>query len=381
MPVDASHIFIAAGETSGDRLAASLVQALRERNPQLRFCGICGDAMRAQGVESVYSIEEITAIGIEGLVSRLPRILNIRRQLLRQLRLQPPALYIGVDAPDFNLPIEAKLRAAQIPTIQLVAPTVWAWRRYRVSKIRRAVSLLLTIFPFESRLYTAAGIPYVYVGHPLADEIDAIQGAASRAAFGLNTSDTVIALLPGSRVSEVRRLSAVFLSTAQELQRQHGHLKFIVPFASAETQDIFIQIKDRTAPQLNTHSVMQQSRAAIATADLVISASGTAALEAALLEKPVVVGYRVSMLTEFMVKALASVRHYSILNHLGEKPVIPEFMQAQCNAENLSSEALRILDDADYRNAMIKEFADFRRQLKCNAAHRAAAEVLQLLKS
>ncbi len=381
MAVDASHIFIAAGETSGDRLAASLVQALRERNPQLRFSGICGDAMRAQGVETAYSIEEITAIGIEGLVSKLPRILSIRRQLLKQLRSSPPALYIGIDAPDFNLPVEAKLRSAGIPTIQLVAPTVWAWRRYRVSKIRRAVSLLLTIFPFESRLYTAAGIPYAYIGHPLADQIDAIQGSMSRAAFGLDRSAAVIALLPGSRVSEVKRLAAVFLSAAEQLLRQRGHLRFIVPFASAQTQELFIQIKNRTAPKLDICMVRQQSRAVIAAADLVISASGTAALEAALLEKPVVVGYRVSALTEWMVKALASVRHYSILNHLGEQPVIPEFIQAQCNAENLSSEALRIMDDADYRDAMIKAFIDFRGQLKCNAADRAAAEVLQLLKS
>lgn len=369
-----------AGEASGDHLAAGLIRAMRQHDLQFEVTGICGPKMIAEGATAMYSIDAINSIGMEGLFGRVRSILAIRRNLIARLLENKPDIYIGVDAPDFNLGVEKRLRKAGVPTVQYVGPSIWAWRGYRIRKIKRAVSKILTIYPFEDRIYDQQ-VPFAYVGHPLADEIALEPLQAARARFGLSGNDTVIAILPGSRMSEVNRLAEVFLRTALELQKSHPQIKFITPAASNEIQTAFSHKVEQIAPNLPIQVVDRNSIEVIATADVVLLASGTAALEAALCRKPVVVAYRISLLSLVVLKLLGHVKHYSVLNHLGSSPVIPEFMQGDCTVDNLTEEINRYLEDSAYRENVLDQFDGFRKSLNCNASARAAEEIVRILEN
>ena len=368
-----------AGEASGDNLAAGLIRALRKQDLQFEVSGICGPEMIAEGATAVYSIDAINSIGIDGLFGRIRNILAIRKKLVNDLLADKPDIYIGIDAPDFNLRVERELRQAGIPTVQYVAPSIWAWRGYRIRKIKQAVSRILTIYPFESTIYERAEVPYSYVGHPLADEIESGSMQHARSKFDLGDDDTVVAILPGSRVSEVKRLAAIFVETAVKLSKTHENMNFITPVASDQIRDEFKKSVSSIAPSLPIKIVERSSIEAMTAADVVLLASGTAALEAALCKKPVVVAYRVSLLSYITVKLLGHVRHYSILNHLGPKPVIPEFMQGECTVDNLVNEVNRFLEDATYREKVLDTFENFRTSLKCDASSRAAEEIVRIL--
>ena len=371
------RIAMVVAEPSGDNIAASLIRAMKAQQLDVQVSGICGPAMLQEGAIAHYSIDDISSLGIEGLLQRLRKIIKIRRNYTAALLQDPPDVFVGIDAPDFNLSIQAQLRKSGIPTVQYVAPTVWAWRGYRIRKLKKAVEHLLTIYPFESPLFKQAGIPFTYVGHPIANQI-ASNKPPGRPAYGLTAQDKVIALLPGSRVNEVKRLTDCFLQTATRLAQLEPGLKFIAPFANTDTRELFEQILRSKYANLDIQLVMHDSLGVIDAADLVIAAAGTAALEVALSGRPVVLSYQVSELTYWIVKMLSKTKNYSMLNHFPGGPVVPEFLQSQCSAENLTREALKLLRDADYRNEMLGQFAKIAKQLKCDTNRLAIQEIVKV---
>ncbi len=376
----AVRITMVAGEKSSDLLGAKLIRALRARIDNVEVSGICGPGMIREGASALFTIEEINSIGFEGLLGRIFKILRIRKQLTNEVLRTKPDLYIGIDAPDFNLTIEKKVRSVGIPTIQYVAPSVWAWRRYRLRKVKKAVSKLLTIYPFESPLYEKAKIPFTFVGHPLADEITTPSDTdVMQTQFGLNHSDRIIALLPGSRVNEVKRIAPVFIKAAARLRENNSSYKFAAALATDETHHLFVQIKQDIAPHLSIKISRGNAPEVIAASDVVLLASGTVALESAFFQKPVVVAYRLSGFSYALIKILSPVKLYSILNHLGESPVVPEFIQSECTSERIIPEILKILNDDIYRENMISQFRKFKTQLKRDASSRATDEVIKIL--
>lgn len=376
------RIGIVAGEVSGDILAAGLMRALKQKMPQLQFEGIAGPHMQAEGCVSMYPLERLSLIGFEAL-GRYPELIAVRRRLADHFRRHPPALFIGVDAPDFNLGLEQQLKAHGIPTIHYVSPTVWAWRGYRLRKIHRAVDHMLTLFPFEARYYRKRGIPVTFVGHPLADKLEPpVHTGRLRRQLGLPARHKIVALLPGSRSNELRRHADLFVRTAQWLSARHPDIRFVVPFASQETRALFEQALQRQQAVAQIFRLLDyRSRDAMAVADVVLLASGTAALEASLLGKPMVVTYRVSRLSYFLIRLLAHVRLYSLPNHLAGRQLVPEFIQRDAIPEKLGPAVERFLTNPAQAKSVINALARIRRALRRNADRRAAQAVLRVLRN
>lgn len=374
------RIGIVAGEVSGDLLGAGLMRELKRlHGGDIRFEGIGGPHMQAEGCTSLYPMEWLSLIGFEGL-SRLPRILQVRRALVRRFLRDPPDLFIGVDVPDFNLALERRLRAAGICTVHYVSPTVWAWRRWRIHKIRRATSLMLTLFPFEARYYREHGVPVAFVGHPMADEIGArLSRRELRQRLGLPADGPIVALLPGSRLNELKRHADLFVRTAQWLHARYPQITFIAPFVDTDTRTIFELALERCAatglPLMRREG---RSREVMAAADLVLLASGTAALEAALLGRPMVVTYRVSWLSALLIRLFAHVRYYSLPNHLAGRELVPELMQDRATPENLGRALEYYLTHPRQARAMQRALGRIRRMLCCGADRRAALAVWKL---
>ncbi|MEK7815607.1 MAG: lipid-A-disaccharide synthase [Pseudomonadota bacterium] len=376
------RIGIVAGEVSGDILAAGLMRALKQKMPQLQFEGIAGPQMQAEGCVSMYPLERLSLIGFEAL-GRYPELIAMRRRLAGHFRRHPPALFIGVDAPDFNLGLEQKLKAHGIPTIHYVSPTVWAWRGYRLRKIHRAVDHMLTLFPFEARYYRKRGIPVTFVGHPLADKLEPpTHTDRLRRQLGLPARHKIVALLPGSRSNELRRHADLFVRTAQWLSARHPDIRFVVPFASQETRALFEQALQRQKAVAQIFRLLDyRSRDAMAVADVVLLASGTAALEASLLGKPMVVTYRVSRLSYFLIRLLAHVHLYSLPNHLAGRQLVPEFIQRDAVPEKLGPAVELFLTNPAQAKSVINALARIRRALRRNADQRAAQAVLRVLRN
>ena len=372
------HVGIVAGEVSGDALGAGVMKAIQARLPTARFTGICGPQMLATGAEQRYSMDSISIMGLDGLLRNLGHIIKIRRELKREFLTQPPDVFVGIDVPDFNLGLEEQLRASGIPTVHYVSPTVWAWRSYRIRKIRRAVSHMLTLFPFEAEYYRRNGVPVTFVGHPVADQIPEYdQTLTARRELEIPNNGPVLALLPGSRTSEVRRLGKLFLNTASQLAKREPSMSFVVPFANRETLAEFEDLA-KQMPQLSMHFVAGDSRKAIACSDLVLLASGTAALEAALLKKPMVVAYKVSVLTYAIVQWFSRVRYYSMPNNLLAEAIVPEFIQNDATVPNLVSALQVYLDNPDRMQYCREQFSTLHQQLRCDANRRAAETVLRI---
>lgn len=376
------RIGIVAGEVSGDILAAGLMRALKQKMPQLQFEGIAGPQMQAEGCVSMYPLERLSLIGFEAL-GRYPELITVRRRLADHFRRHPPAVFIGVDAPDFNLGLEQKLKAHGIPTMHYVSPTVWAWRGYRLRKIHRAVDHMLTLFPFEARYYRKRGIPVTFVGHPLADKLEPpMHTDRLRRQMGLPARHKIVALLPGSRINELRRHADLFVRTAQWLSARHPDIRFVVPFASQETRALFEQALQRQKAVAQIFRLLDyRSRDAMAVADVVLLASGTAALEASLLGKPMVVTYRVSWFSYFLIRLLAHVRLYSLPNHLAGRQLVPEFIQRDAVPEKLGPAVERFLTNPAQAKLVINALARIRRALRRNADQRAAQAVLRVLRN
>lgn len=377
----ALRIGIVAGEVSGDVLGAGLIRALKARLGDVRFEGIAGPRMQAEGCESLYDMERLTVIGFEG-AGKYFSILGIRRRLAEHFIACPPDLFIGIDVPDFNLTLEQRLRAAGITTVHYVSPTVWAWRGYRIRKIHKAVDHMLTLFPFEARYYEAHRIPVTYVGHPLADEIpESYDPRAARAALGLAAEGKLVALLPGSRRSELRRHAALFVETAKWLHARRPGLRFVAPFANPATEHQFVQaLRRHGAESLPVARVLHRSREALAACDVALLASGTATLEAALLRKPMVVTYRVSPLSAALVRLFAHVKLYSLPNNLAGRELVPELMQSEAVPEKLGAAVERYLANPERSAHVQAALGEMHAALRQNADVRAAEAVIRVLR-
>lgn len=377
-------IGIVANEPSGDLLGAALIGALRERLPDARFIGVAGPRMLEQGCETLLPMERLSVMGLVEVLRVLPELLRLRRQLVGRLLQLRPAVFIGVDAPDFNLGLERRLRRAGIKTVHLVSPTVWAWRAGRVRQIRRSVDLMLSVFPFEADFLRRHEVPVHYVGHPLADAIPfAVSRTEARAAVGLDPADSapVVALLPGSRRGEVDRLAGPMIETAAFCHRERPGLRFVAPMVSEGLYRTMAATLDRLAPQLPLTLLHGRSRDAIAAADCVLTASGTATLETLLLKRPMLVAYRINALTYQVVKALRLIKvpHVAMANLLAGRELAPEFIQARCTPELMGPALLACLDDAPRSAAIVAEYEHIHRRLRQDAARSAAAAVLALM--
>jgi lipid-A-disaccharide synthase len=375
-------IGIVANEPSGDLLGAALVRELRARRPDARFVGVAGPHMMAAGCETLFPLERLSVMGLVEVVKHLGELLRLRRELtLHFLRLRPD-IFVGVDAPDFNLGLEARLRRSGIPTVHLVSPTVWAWRPGRVKAVRRAVDLMLSVFPFEEALLREKGVPVRYVGHPLADEIPLqVDGDAARAALGLPRDVPVIAILPGSRRSEVSHLAGPFLQAARWCWDRRPDLRFVSPLLSPTLRAIFSATLSREAPDLPITLVDGRSREVIAASSCVLTASGTATLETLLLKRPMVVAYHMNALTYRLVKGLRLVKvpYIAMSNLLAGQPLAPEFIQERCRAELLGPALLAFLGDPARVQTIQSVYDQIHRRLRRNAASEAAAAVLELV--
>lgn len=376
------RIGIVAAEISGDMLAAGLMRALRRRLPNVAFEGIAGPCMLAQGCAGLYPMERMSFIGF-GALAHYRALAARRRQLLEHFRRHPPHLFIGVDAPDFNLWLEERLRAHGILTLHYVSPTVWAWRGWRIHRIQRAVDRMLTLFPFEARYYRDKRIPVTFVGHPLADRLGPVADrAAARRRLRLPARARVVTLLPGSRLSELRRHADLFVRTAQWLSARYPDLRYAVPFVSRETRACFERALRRQSADARIFRLLDdRSHEAMAAADVVLLASGTAALEAALLERPMVVTYRVSWFSYFLIRLFAHVRLYSLPNHLAGRQLVPELMQREATPERLGRAVARYLDDTAAAERVSRALGRLRARLARSADERAAQAALRLLRT
>ncbi len=375
------RIGIVAGELSGDYLGAGLMRELRRIYPDVQFEGIGGERMVAETMDSFYPMETLSVMGLAEVVRHLPTLLRIRRHMVRRFCANPPDAFIGIDAPDFNLGLEHRLKQCGIPTVHYVSPTVWAWRQGRVKIIRRAVDRMLSIFPFETDFLLRHGIPTTFVGHPLADSI-AMQPdqTAARHCLGITSREpTVIALLPGSRMSEVTRLGPVFLATAQWLVRHHPRLEFIIPCATAAIQSLLHTQIQTQAAGLNIRLFFGQSTDCLAAADAVLLASGTATLETLLHKRPMVVAYKVAPVSAWLAKRLIRTDYIAMPNLIAKRPLVSEFVQHQARPDLLGPAILRLLTEPAHTAELRQAFTTIHQQLRCNANHQAAQAVAKLL--
>ncbi len=374
------RIGIVAGEPSGDALGAGLIESLKCSIGDVGFFGIGGPKMAAAGCDTIYDMERIGVMGLDGLPGKLFDILGIRSNLYRIMVSDPPDLFIGIDVPDFNLALESRLRKKNIAIVHYVSPTVWAWRGYRIHKIRRAVDHILTLFPFEAEFYRKNGIPVTCVGHPMADEIKPPNRIAARQKLGLEIphGGKLVALLPGSRRSEISRLAPIFLEAARIIHQSDPNVQFVLPLANKTVSCAFNRLTGLIG-DLPIMRLQEQSRLAMEAADAVVLASGTAALEAALLRRPHVVVYKVGPLTWQLVQRLKSVNHYSMPNQLLRDPVVPEFIQDEARPASIARVLRRYLEDEREVNRLSGMFAEMHRQLKLDANLRASRAVTGLL--
>ncbi len=377
------RIAIVAGEASGDLLGSHLVTALRARLPQAEFIGIAGPKMMAAGVRSLFPMEKLSVIGFHEVIRNLFSLLAMRRELKRKLLAFQPHVYIGVDAPDFNFGVEHALRKRGIPTVHFASPSIWAWRGGRIHKIKRAVDHMLVLFPFEKAIYDKAGIAATYVGHPMADTIPLEdKGSAVREQLKLSQSAKIVALLPGSRRSELHMHADLFVQAAQRLHALIPEVRFLAPLATKETRKLFEEALYRNqAQELPLTILFGHAQEAMAAADCVLVKSGTATLEAALLKRPMVITYRIPKSTYFLVKRRFYLPYFGMPNVLAGRFIVPELMQDQATPDNLAQALKTWLEDKAARESLQEEFQRMHLELRQNTAQRASDAILGLLKA
>ncbi len=374
------RIGLVAGEVSGDQLGAALIRAIRERHPDTQFEGVAGARMREAGCEVLADSEQLSVMGFVEVLSRLPGLLALRRHLCHHFMTNPPDVFVGIDAPDFNLPLEAKLKRAGIPVVHWVSPSVWAWRQYRLRKIRRSVDLMLTLFPFEKRFYQQHDIPSAYTGHPLADTIPEYNDPSqARAGLALEGGRRYVALLPGSRRSEVDRLLPVFLQAAHRCRQVVGDLVFLIPSADHSLYRRCQAILENSGfgYELPVMLFEGQARTVMQAADAVLLASGTATLECLLVGRPMLVAYRQHPISTSLMKRMLKTPYFSLPNHLLGRMQVPEYLQQDASPQRLAEGLLALLQDPERAAAQIAPFAAVHRELKRDAAARAADSILE----
>jgi lipid-A-disaccharide synthase len=377
------RVGLVAGEASGDTLGADLIGALRRIEPAAEFFGVAGPKMQAAGCETWEPSESLAVMGLFEIVRDLPRLLRLRARIRTLFLAAKPDLFVGIDAPEFNLRLARDLRAAGIPTVQYVSPQVWAWRQSRVRSIHESVDLVLCLLPFEKRFYDEHGMPAEFVGHPLADAIPmTVDRQIARRALNIDATSQVVALLPGSRRGEVARLAEDFAATARWLAAQRPPLVFIAPMASAAAREIFSRILERHAPGLEVRLIDGQAQTALIAADVCLVASGTASLEAALCKRPMVVVYRLGAMTAFILRRLNLVKSkfFAQPNLLADRRVVGEYFQEEIVPESIGAELLMWLDDAERRSGLEQEFSRIHADLRRDAGTRAAQAIMALLK-
>ena len=375
------RIAMVAGETSGDLLASHLIRAIRQRIPDAEFFGIGGPKMQAEGFDARWSSELLAVHGYVDALKRYRELSGIRRSLLAQIRKERPAAFIGVDAPDFNLWLEGKTNDAGIPAIHFVSPSIWAWRGGRMKRIARSVSRMLCLFPFEPELYERAGVPVSYVGHPLADTFPLHPDREGvRTLLGIGQARRVVAMLPGSRQSEVRNLADNYIATAQRMLERDPTLIFLVPLATRETRTIFEHALQRMqATELPIRMLFGHSVEAMTAADVVLVASGTASLEAALLKRPMVITYRIGAWQYRLMKHMAYLPWVGLPNILCRESLVPELLQDEATPDKLAAALEAWLDDEARCAALERRFMDLHLTLRQDTAHKAAEAILPYL--
>ena len=377
-PARPLRVAIVAGEVSGDILAAGLMRELRALCPHIEFIGIAGPQMQQEGIISLFEMEELAVMGLVEVLGRLPRLLSVRHQLIRTLLQDPPDLYIGVDAPDFNLGVEAKLKRHGIRTVHYVSPSVWAWRQSRIHKIKAATDLVLAFLPFEKAFYDQHAAPCRFVGHTMADAIPLVSDRdAACQRLGLDPVQRYLAVLPGSRQAEVEMLAPVFLAACQRLQATDPALRYIVPLVNARRRAQFEAYLAATAPDLPITLFDGQARDVMAASSAILLASGTATLEAMLVKRPMVVAYRVKPFTYWLAEKLVNIRTFSLPNLLAGRHLVPELIQDECTAERIAHQVETLLNSDN--SALLSEFTRLHQLIRCNADHQAAEAVLELV--
>jgi len=341
---------IVAGEKSGDYLGSELIKTIKARYPQAEFVGLCGPQMMQQGATTLAEMDKISIMGFEGLLSSLREIVQIRRTIRNHMLAWRPDVFIGIDVPDFNLALERKLKESGIPTVHYVSPTVWAWRSKRIKKIRKAVNLMLTLFPFEETFYIKNDTPVKFVGHPMANKVANWQIDELLKNKCKVEGQKLVAVLPGSRMGEVSKLAPIMFETTKVLAEQYPDLSFVVPAASDKIRSYLVDTLN--AAQYPVTIIDGRSQDLLALCDLTLLASGTAALEAALFAKPMVVMYKVGKLNEFIGRHTLVVEHVSMPNHLVNPPIVVELLQQDATVENAVTEISRLLDEPEYYRKM-----------------------------
>ena len=376
---------IVAGEISGDTLGAGLMRALKLHYPTARFVGICGPQMQAEGGVSLVPMERLSVMGLVEVLGRLQELFGVRDQLLARFEQEKISLFIGIDAPDFNLRVEEKLREKGLRTVHYVSPSVWAWRQGRIKGIARAVNMVLCLLPFEKQFYDRHVVPAVFVGHPLADALPLENDrAAACSALGLRDDLTHVAVLPGSRGGEIRYIAPRLFAAASQMQQAEPSLRFIIPAVNARRRREIEQVLRSSGLRAQVFDDSRGpgvGRDVMAASDVVLLASGTATLEAMLLKKPMVVAYRLHWLTYMIARLLVRIPFVSLPNLLAGKMLVPELIQQAATPANIAAAAFKWLREPDYRDERVRQFYALHQQLRQNADATAAAAVVQVLQT
>lgn len=377
------RIAIVAGEASGDILGSRLITSLKQYYPEAEFEGIAGKEMQEAGCKTLYAMDRLSVMGFTEVLSRLFELLKIRKSLIKRWLENPPDLFIGVDAPDFNLKLEQKMYEVGIPTVHYVSPSVWAWRESRVNKMIASMDLMLTLFPFEVDFYSKYNLPAEFTGHPLADEIPLEsnkQGAREELALPLEPY--ILAVLPGSRMGEIKRIAPDFLRGLKVLHENHPDWVFVSPMISNKIKAEFVKLKNKIAPDVKIILIEGESRTVMQASDQILMASGTAVLEGMLVGRPMVAAYRVSALTARIIRLFDMIKskYYTLPNNLADEYLVPELIQEDITPKNVVDEIEKQFNQADSeKKHMLNRFSEIHQQLRLNASEQAAKALYNLV--
>ncbi|HGO5293728.1 TPA: lipid-A-disaccharide synthase [Photobacterium damselae] len=372
------RIGIVAGEISGDILGAGFIEAVKAQYPDAEFIGVAGPRMQAAGCQALFDMEELAVMGIVEVLGRLPRLFKIKAELVRYFTDNPPDVFVGIDAPDFNLRLERDLKDHGIKTVHYVSPSVWAWRQKRIFKIEKATNLVLAFLPFEKAFYDKFNVPCEFIGHTMADAIPfETDKLAARQLLNLDPNQRYLAVLPGSRGGEMELIAPPFIETCRLLKQQHPDLGFVVALVNQKRREQFEQAWQSIAPELDFVLVDDTARNVMIASDAVLLASGTVALECMLVKRPMVVGYKVKPLTAWLAKRMLKTKYVSLPNILADKELVPELLQEECEPVKLAEQVNRFL--AQDNSDLIAEFNQMHQWIRCDADKQAAQAVLKLI--